>query len=115
MKDMMEQKNKLAYDNGRLQTEVQELRGQVDILKISSTDAEQLRAKNSSLQSRYDFVRFKIIFILKHKNITCTGTAYKDVYVLSLGNACTLLSQWTIVTIKFRSSYIIFYSLSNTD
>lgn len=69
MKDMMEQKNKLAYDNGRLQTEVQELRGQVDILKISSTDAEQLRAKNSSLQSRYDFVRLKIIFILKHKNM----------------------------------------------
>ncbi|XP_078338802.1 coiled-coil domain-containing protein 150-like isoform X2 [Crassostrea virginica] len=60
MKDMMEQKNKLAYDNGRLQTEVQELRGQVDILKISSTDAEQLRAKNSSLQSRYDFAQKEI-------------------------------------------------------
>lgn len=60
MKDMMEQKNKLAYDNGRLQTEVQELRGQVDILKISSTDAEQLRAKNSSLQSRYDLAQKEI-------------------------------------------------------
>lgn len=70
MKDMMEQKNKLAYDNGRLQTEVQELRGQVDILKISSTDAEQLRAKNSSLQSRYDLVRFlKIIMLICNK--TC--------------------------------------------
>lgn len=66
MKDMMEQKNKLAYDNGRLQTEVQELRGQVDILKISSTDAEQLRTKNSSLQSRYDLVRFlKIIMLIR--------------------------------------------------
>lgn len=60
MKDMMEQKNKLAYDNGRLQTEVQELRGQVDILKISSTDTEQLRAKNSSLQSRYDLAQKEI-------------------------------------------------------
>lgn len=60
MKDMMEQKNKLAYDNGRLQTEVQELRGQVDILKISSTDAEQLRTKNSSLQSRYDLAQKEI-------------------------------------------------------
>lgn len=70
MKDMMEQKNKLAYDNGRLQTEVQELRGQVDILKISSTDAEQLRAKNSSLQSRYDLVRYlKIIMLICNK--TC--------------------------------------------
>lgn len=70
MKDMMEQKNKLAYDNGRLQTEVQELRGQVDILKISSTDAEQLRAKNSSLQSRYDLVIFlKIIMLICNK--TC--------------------------------------------
>ncbi|XP_056014755.1 coiled-coil domain-containing protein 150-like isoform X3 [Ostrea edulis] len=60
MKDMMEQKNKLAYDNGRLQMEVQELRGQVDILKSSSTDAEQLRAKSTSLQSRYDVAQKEI-------------------------------------------------------
>ncbi|XP_062594271.1 coiled-coil domain-containing protein 150-like isoform X2 [Saccostrea cucullata] len=60
MKEMMEQKNKLAYENGRLQTEVQELRGQVDILKTSSTDSEHLRAKNSSLQSRYDYAQKEI-------------------------------------------------------
>lgn len=68
MKDMMEQKNKLAYDNGRLQIEVQEFRGQVDIFKIFSIDVEQFRVKNSSLQLRYDLVRyFKIIMLICNK------------------------------------------------
>lgn len=65
MKDMMEQKNKLVYDNGRLQIEVQEFRGQVDIFKIFSIDVEQFRIKNSSFQLRYDLVRFfKIIMLI---------------------------------------------------
>lgn len=65
MKDMIEQKNKLVYDNGRLQIEVQEFRGQVDIFKIFSIDVEQFRVKNSSLQLRYDLVRyFKIIMLI---------------------------------------------------
>lgn len=68
MKDMMEQKNKLVYDNGRLQIEVQEFRGQVDIFKIFSIDVEQFRVKNSSLQLRYDLVRFfKIIMLICNK------------------------------------------------
>lgn len=68
MKDMMEQKNKLVYDNGRLQIEVQEFRGQVDIFKIFSIDIEQFRVKNSSLQLRYDLVRFfKIIMLICNK------------------------------------------------
>ncbi|XP_062619808.1 uncharacterized protein LOC134281340 [Saccostrea cucullata] len=60
MKDMMEQMNKLAHENGHLHNEVQELKDQVVNIKTYSTHLEHLNAKNISLQSRYDYAQRQI-------------------------------------------------------
>lgn len=54
MMEMMEQKNKLAYENGSLQTQVTHLTAEVDKLKNAQTDATKLKHINDGLQNRYD-------------------------------------------------------------
>ncbi|XP_033763087.1 coiled-coil domain-containing protein 150-like isoform X2 [Pecten maximus] len=54
MKDMMEQKNKLAYDNGRLQSQVSQLTAQLDVLSGSQTEISQYRKLNQELQKKFD-------------------------------------------------------------
>ncbi|XP_052081385.1 coiled-coil domain-containing protein 150-like isoform X5 [Mytilus californianus] len=54
MMEMMEQKNKLAYENGSLQTQVTHLTAEVDKLKNAQNDATKLKHINEGLQNRYD-------------------------------------------------------------
>ncbi|XP_021369483.1 coiled-coil domain-containing protein 150-like isoform X3 [Mizuhopecten yessoensis] len=54
MKDMMDQKNKLAYDNGRLQSQVSQLTAQLEVLSGSHTEVSQYRKLNQDLQKKYD-------------------------------------------------------------
>lgn len=54
MMEMMEQKNKLAYENGSLQTQVTHLTAEVEKLKNAQNDATKLKHINDGLQNRYD-------------------------------------------------------------
>ncbi|VDI60114.1 Hypothetical predicted protein, partial [Mytilus galloprovincialis] len=54
MMEMMDQKNKLAYDNGSLQTQVTHLTAEVDKLKNAQNEATKLKHINDGLQNRYD-------------------------------------------------------------
>ncbi|XP_060075980.1 coiled-coil domain-containing protein 150-like [Ylistrum balloti] len=54
MKDMMEQKNKLAYENGRLQSQVSQLTAQLDVLTGSHTEVSQYRKQSQDLQKKWD-------------------------------------------------------------
>lgn len=56
MRDMVEQKTKLAYENGRLQSQVSQMTSQLEILSGSQAEATQLRKINEGLQGRYDVV-----------------------------------------------------------
>ena len=56
MQEMLEQKNKLAYENGKLQTQVAQLTSQVDLLTESSKEATKFRSISDSVQQRYDSV-----------------------------------------------------------
>ena len=51
MMEMMEQKNKLAYENGSLQTQVTHLKAEVDKLTNAQNDATKLRHINDGLQT----------------------------------------------------------------
>ena len=56
MKEMMEQKNRLAYDNGRLQSQLTQVTSQLDELKTKDTDATQNRNLYDAMQIRYEKV-----------------------------------------------------------
>ena len=56
MQEMLEQKNKLAYENGKLQTQVAQLTSQVDLLTESSKEATKFRCISDNVQQRYDSV-----------------------------------------------------------
>lgn len=53
---MMEQKNKLAYENGRLQSQVSQLQGQLELMTSTQDEASQYRKMNDGIQIRYDKV-----------------------------------------------------------
>lgn len=63
MMEMMEQKNKLAYENGSLQTQVTHLTSEVDKLKNAQNESTKLKHLNDGLQNRYDKVTIKILHI----------------------------------------------------
>ncbi|KAL3862087.1 hypothetical protein ACJMK2_008081 [Sinanodonta woodiana] len=52
MKEIMEQKNKLAYENGRLQTQVDQMRADLESMSHAHKDAKQNRQLNEGLQTR---------------------------------------------------------------
>ncbi|KAK3591041.1 hypothetical protein CHS0354_026055 [Potamilus streckersoni] len=52
MKEIMEQKNKLAYENGRLQTQVDQMRADMESMSHAHKDAKQNRQLNEGLQTR---------------------------------------------------------------
>ncbi|KAL5015194.1 hypothetical protein ScPMuIL_009464 [Solemya velum] len=54
LKEMMEQKNKYAYDNGHLQATVAQLQSQIHASVITQTEAVHLRELNTSLQEKYN-------------------------------------------------------------
>lgn len=53
MAEMMEQKNKLAYDKGRLQNRVGELQREVESLASGQSELAQLRKLASTTESNY--------------------------------------------------------------
>lgn len=53
---MMEQKNKLAYDKGRLQTKVDDLQRDLEGLAGVQNELIQLRKSYAALESRYSKV-----------------------------------------------------------
>ena len=52
LKDMMEQKNKLAYDNGKLQSQVTQLSQDLAAAQAQCSDTAQLRKVNEMAQAK---------------------------------------------------------------
>ena len=52
LKDMMEQKNKLAYDNGKLQSQVTQLSQDLAAAQAQCSDIAQLRKVNEMAQAK---------------------------------------------------------------
>ena len=63
LNEMMEQKNRLAYDKGRLQNRVDDLQREVESLANSQSEATQLRKVSSSLESNFKKV---LTIVLSH-------------------------------------------------
>ena len=53
MADMLEQKNKLAYDKGRLQSKVDQLQRDLESLANAQTELVQSKKLNVSLEAKY--------------------------------------------------------------
>ena len=53
---MMDQKNKLAYENGRLQTQVEQNSFELDGLRKADLECAQYRQLAEALQSKYSQV-----------------------------------------------------------
>ena len=53
MTDMLEQKNKLAYDKGRLQSKVDQLQRDLESLANAQTELVQSKKLNASLEVKY--------------------------------------------------------------
>jgi predicted nuclease with TOPRIM domain len=56
MAEMLEQKNRLAYDKGRLQTKVDHLQSELESLANSQIELMQLRKNNQTLEAKYSKV-----------------------------------------------------------
>ncbi|XP_064642994.1 coiled-coil domain-containing protein 150-like [Lineus longissimus] len=56
MTEMLEQKNRLAYDKGRLQTKVDHLQSELESLANSQTELMQLRKNNQTIEAKYSKV-----------------------------------------------------------
>lgn len=57
LKDMMDQKNKLAYENGRFQTQVEQMSLELDGLRKSDLECTQYKQLAEALQSKYSQVQ----------------------------------------------------------
>ncbi|XP_071109363.1 coiled-coil domain-containing protein 150-like [Haliotis cracherodii] len=53
LKEMMEQKNKLAYENGRLQSQIHQLKDDLDLATRGQLDAGHIKKLNQALQEKY--------------------------------------------------------------
>ena len=56
LKEMMDQKNKLAYENGRLQTQVEQMSAEVEGLRKADLECTQYKQLAEALQSKYSQV-----------------------------------------------------------
>ncbi|XP_064418253.1 coiled-coil domain-containing protein 150 [Latimeria chalumnae] len=52
--DLMDSKNKLAYDKGKLQTKVQQLQEELESLADAQSNNHQLRKLNTALEAKYN-------------------------------------------------------------
>ena len=59
MAEMLEQKNKLAYDKGRLQSKVDQLQKNLESLANAQTDLVKARKSNTTLEAKYHKVRIR--------------------------------------------------------
>lgn len=53
LKDMLEQKNKLAYENGKLQSELTQVKTELSVVTVESTTAVQQKKMNEILQDKF--------------------------------------------------------------
>ncbi|PVD36717.1 hypothetical protein C0Q70_03703 [Pomacea canaliculata] len=53
LKDMLEQKNKLAYENGKLQSELTQVKTELSVVTVESTAAVQQKKMNEILQDKF--------------------------------------------------------------
>ncbi|KAK6176820.1 hypothetical protein SNE40_015048 [Patella caerulea] len=53
LKDMLDQKNKLAYENGKLQSQVTQMRSELQSAQKDLSDVPQLRKLSKGLQDKY--------------------------------------------------------------
>lgn len=58
LKDMMDQKNKLAYENGRLQTQVEQITVELEGLRKADLECAHYRQLAEALQSKYSQVGY---------------------------------------------------------
>ena len=56
MKEMLEAKNRLAYEKGCLQTQVEQLQSQMENLASANTDYAKLKKANTLLETNYQKV-----------------------------------------------------------
>ena len=56
LKDMMDQKNKLAYENGRFQTQVEQMSLELEGLRKADLECTQYKQLAEALQSKYSQV-----------------------------------------------------------
>ena len=56
MAEMLESKNRLAYEKGQLQSRVAELQQKVTTLATTQAELQQLRKANATLQAKYNQV-----------------------------------------------------------
>uniref|UniRef100_H3AWY3 Coiled-coil domain containing 150 n=1 Tax=Latimeria chalumnae TaxID=7897 RepID=H3AWY3_LATCH len=57
--DLMDSKNKLAYDKGKLQTKVQQLQEELESLADAQSNNHQLRKLNTALEAKYNQVNME--------------------------------------------------------
>lgn len=57
LKEMLDQKSKLAYENGKLQSQVAQITSDLATAQAASTDVTQLRKVNEALQEKLAQVR----------------------------------------------------------
>jgi len=56
LKEMMEQKNKMAYENGRLQTQVEQANLELDTLRKSDLECTKYKQLADALANKYSQV-----------------------------------------------------------
>ena len=68
MKEMLEAKNRLAYEKGGLQTQVEQLQSQMENLASANTDYAKLKKANTLLETNYQKVAvLTLLWICKKK------------------------------------------------
>ena len=67
MAEMLESKNRLAYEKGQLQSRVAELQHKLTTLATTQAELQQLRKASVSLQAKYNQVAFILSYLL-YKN-----------------------------------------------
>ena len=63
----MDQKNKLAYENGRLQTQVEQMNGELEALRKAELECTQYKQLSETLQSKYS----QVILSLQDFKVGC--------------------------------------------
>ena len=56
---MMEQKNKLAYDKGKLQTRLEQVQGQLESCAAAQAELQQLQRAHAALDGKHSKVKLR--------------------------------------------------------